>query len=301
MKRVHIPFYAAILILLGSCSTAYRTGQTPDDVYYSPAPAPQEVYVRTENQKDRDSYNYRNSVDDEDLAIRRGIYNSRFRSNVYVTFGAGSPYYGMGYSPYSYYNPYSYSSPYSFGNPYAYKYGYSPYSAFDYYDPYAFNSFYYDSYYNPYYSGLNLSPYSYVNYGYYPRVYYTNTNTRPVVRGARMYNLRPYNNANGVRSDNVTRGTAASPSSSGSAPVRRTTVAPSNNNRGVGNTIRRVFTPSDNSNSRVNRSYPSENTRSYDNSIYSPTRSSSSSSGSSSSSSSGSSGGGSAPVRTFRR
>ena len=46
---------------LSSCTTAYKTGQTPDDVYYSPA-RPQDEYVRTEKQDDRrylsDEYYY---------------------------------------------------------------------------------------------------------------------------------------------------------------------------------------------------------------------------------------------------
>ena len=35
-----------------SCTTAYKTGQTPDDVYFSPT-RPQEEYVRVEKQDDR--------------------------------------------------------------------------------------------------------------------------------------------------------------------------------------------------------------------------------------------------------
>lgn len=35
-----------------SCTTAYKTGQTPDDVYYSPA-KPEEEYVKVEKEEDR--------------------------------------------------------------------------------------------------------------------------------------------------------------------------------------------------------------------------------------------------------
>ena len=49
-----------LIIILGSCSSAYRTGQTPDDVYYSPAPI-QNGYVRTDNQDEKDSYAKNNS------------------------------------------------------------------------------------------------------------------------------------------------------------------------------------------------------------------------------------------------
>ena len=61
-----------IIAVFSSCSSAYRIGQTPDDVYYSPAPE-QDEYVTSDNQQDKDSYAYNNSNNIEDLAIRRGI------------------------------------------------------------------------------------------------------------------------------------------------------------------------------------------------------------------------------------
>jgi hypothetical protein len=36
---------------LSSCTTAYKTGQTPDDVYFSPT-RPQDEYVRVEEKED---------------------------------------------------------------------------------------------------------------------------------------------------------------------------------------------------------------------------------------------------------
>ena len=42
----------AIALVFGSCTTAYKSGQTPDDVYYSPT-RPQDEYVRTERRDDR--------------------------------------------------------------------------------------------------------------------------------------------------------------------------------------------------------------------------------------------------------
>jgi hypothetical protein len=38
---------ALVVAALSSCTTAYKTGQTPDDVYYSPT-RPQDEYVRME-------------------------------------------------------------------------------------------------------------------------------------------------------------------------------------------------------------------------------------------------------------
>lgn len=289
MRTKHLPLYAVMVIFLASCSTAYRTGQTPDDVYYSPEPAAAEGYVVSDNRDNRESYASRNSDYNEDLAIRRGIRNPSYRSNVYVSFGAGVPY-GMGY-----YDPYGF-------NNYGY-YNASRFNNFGYYNPYSFNSpyaynSYYDPFFNPYYGGIGLSPYQ--GYNYYPQSYISLKNpvSTNISRGARVYNLRPYN-ANNNRSNTRVVGNTYRPSNSNSTQVRRTntTPAPSNDNRSVGNRIRRVFTPSDNS-GRSNRVSPSENSRSYDNSTYSPSRSSSSSSSSSSNSSSGSS---SAPTRTFRK
>ena len=58
-----------------SCTTAYKTGQTPDDVYYSPArPSGGYGEERREQQNDA-SRNYRN----EDRAIRLGINDARWR------------------------------------------------------------------------------------------------------------------------------------------------------------------------------------------------------------------------------
>ena len=53
MKIKHLLLVGA-LAALGSCTTAYRSGQTPDDVYYSPAPE-QNTYVSTLSEKDQNS------------------------------------------------------------------------------------------------------------------------------------------------------------------------------------------------------------------------------------------------------
>ena len=50
--RLYILFLALAALTLGSCTTAYKTGQTPDDVYYSPV-RPQDEYVVTQQQDDR--------------------------------------------------------------------------------------------------------------------------------------------------------------------------------------------------------------------------------------------------------
>lgn len=317
MKIKHMLFLG-LTAALGSCSTAYRTGQTPDDVYYSPAP-PQNTYVTKENRQeentyvtkesdeDQNSYSYRN----EDEDIRRGIENPVYRNSI--TFSMGM---GYGYNPYSLFpynafnNPFYGYDPFGY-SPYAYNsYGYSPYGLKGmynpYFNPYAFNDF-------GYYSSPFMYSYSPYSFGYspfyssYSPLYYPhgfsriNTNT-----GARKYNLNAYNNT--AKTVNpVTRGTAQ--------PVRTVETTAPGRTTGVGNVIRRVFTPSqrnsyttpnstrtyDNNNTRVRRS----NTNSYENnqSNTNETRSFSprSSSSNTPSSSSGSSNSNSAPVRTFRR
>jgi len=97
----------------------YKTGQTPDDVYYSPLRTG--VVVQKEEKEEAKSDEVYNT---DDRLIRMGIYDSRFRylNNDYDY----SPYY------HTFYNSYSYNN--SFYRP-------------------SYNKFYYnDYYYNPFYS-----------------------------------------------------------------------------------------------------------------------------------------------------
>ncbi len=98
---------------LSSCTTAYKTGQTPDDVYYSPA-RPQDEYVRMEKEDDR-QYRYEEDFY-EDRYLRMKVRN-RYQWNdlndwyYYERWGFGhNYYYGSYYNPYNtwnyYYNPY---------------------------------------------------------------------------------------------------------------------------------------------------------------------------------------------------
>jgi len=96
---------------LSSCTTAYRSGQTPDDVYFSPA-KPQDEYVRV---KDNNEYRYADDYYD-DRYLRMKVHNhtqwnylddwysyDRYSYNY-------NRYYGTYYNPYTswnyYYNPY---------------------------------------------------------------------------------------------------------------------------------------------------------------------------------------------------
>lgn len=284
MKIKHL-LMLCLAAAFSSCSTAYRTGQTPDDVYYSPAPQ-ENTYVTKATDEDKNSYSYRNQ---EDADIRRGIEDPVYRSGITFSMGIGN------YSPYSIF-PYSpYSNP--FYNPYGYNYyGYDPFS------PYAYNPYGFKGGLSPYSYGLSpyyaygLSPY----YNpYFPILYSTgdlrvNTNT-----GARKYNLNVYNNNTG----NNRTGTNVQ-------PIRSTgtgTTQPSTGT-GVGNVIRRVFTPSQRSTYTPSNNNYNNNRRTYNDNYYNSNNNSyntpqrtftPSAPSNSSSSSSGSSNG--APVRTFRR
>ncbi|MEO5648626.1 MAG: hypothetical protein ABIR03_01735 [Ginsengibacter sp.] len=287
MKTKYL-FLVGLVVAFSSCSTAYRTGQTPDDVYYSPAPA-QNTYVRTASQDERDSYGYRN---DEEQDIRRGIRDQRYRSNVTLDIG-------YGYNPYAY-NPYAYNNPYSY-NPYSYNspYSFDPYGYKGIYDPYSYNPYYNN--YSPYYGRSNYSGYY---GGYYSPVYVlpvigrVNTNTGP-----RKYNLGAYNSPTSTSRETIRTPNGSRISGVNTTPAR--TFKPTNQGTGVGNVIRRVFTPSESrtytqpstSNNKTYRSSGNDNRvntapeRSFNN----PPSSNNTSTPSSSESS------GSAPVRIFRK
>ena len=103
---------ALTVAAFSSCTTAYKTCQTPDDVYFSPARA-QEEYVRAEKEDDR---RYRSDEYYDDRYLRMKV-SSRYRWNdlndwySYERYGSGYNYsYGSYYNPYNswnyYYNPY---------------------------------------------------------------------------------------------------------------------------------------------------------------------------------------------------
>ncbi len=93
---------ALSVLIFSSCTTAYKSGQTPDDVYYSPV-REQEDYVETEKER-----NYR--YDDEYYDNRYLRMKVRNRYRWYDLDGwYGYDRYSIGYNYYygSYYNPYN--------------------------------------------------------------------------------------------------------------------------------------------------------------------------------------------------
>jgi hypothetical protein len=100
------------LAAFSSCTTAYKSGQTPDDVYYSPLPKQEEYSKREEDKNNRYTEEY---YDDRYLRMKvrnRYQWNDLNDWYSYERWGFGHNYYwGSYYNPYNswnyYYNPYS--------------------------------------------------------------------------------------------------------------------------------------------------------------------------------------------------
>jgi len=179
LKTIHMNtrllFLALSIAGLSSCSTAYRTGQTPDDVYYSPE-RQKPAYVATNNSDDdrryNDNYSGSNYYESrEDMYLRMMVRN-RSRWSAFDNYYAMDSY----YSPHMYYT-----------NPWAYNYNPWSYSAFNNY--YSWNSFY-----NPYCSNIVIvNPVK--NSTYYNKI--------------KTFNLNAYNNnaySNGNATTNKVKG-----------------------------------------------------------------------------------------------
>ncbi|MEP7166344.1 MAG: hypothetical protein ABI741_16705 [Ferruginibacter sp.] len=82
---------------ISSCSTAYRSGQTPDDVYYSPTRV-----VEEDQQQDREETK---NTDFEEREIRMAVHDRRWR-DFDDDFDHRYDPYKYGYSYGYYYNPY---------------------------------------------------------------------------------------------------------------------------------------------------------------------------------------------------
>ncbi|MFI5187891.1 MAG: hypothetical protein ACHQF0_14260 [Chitinophagales bacterium] len=105
-------FSAAVL---GGCSSAYKTGQTPDDVYYSPQ-RPQDEYVNVKENDDSRYYGNDEYYDDQYLHMK--VHNRLVWSEL------DDYYYNPSYS-YGYYNSWNWNNPWS---PFTYwNYFYNPY------------------------------------------------------------------------------------------------------------------------------------------------------------------------------
>lgn len=118
MKFKNFLLLSGFIMVLASCTTAYKTGQTPDDVYSSPAP-PEEEYVKT---KKTDERRYRNYDDEEyedyddydDRYLRMKVRNRNRWSELDDWY-----FYGGRYN-FSYYNNWGYwNDPFYWNNPWS--------------------------------------------------------------------------------------------------------------------------------------------------------------------------------------
>lgn len=171
--KSYLPFLT-IAFFLASCSSVYKSGQTPDDVYFSPArpDRPQDEYARVEN-RDRRMYGD-DDVTLEDRYLRMKTRNRRyaFLENDYDCLCYGSNYN-------SYDNYYRLNNYYGYNNnSWMWNGGYGKY-----YNPYYANVYYSPYYYNPYYGNP-----------YYSGVVYGNVS--PVYNKPRRGNLQTYSSGN---------------------------------------------------------------------------------------------------------
>ncbi|MFT3677433.1 MAG: hypothetical protein QM781_16165 [Chitinophagaceae bacterium] len=247
MKRTFL-LSALSALVLASCSTAYKTGQTPDDVYFSPA-ADKEEYVVADKRDDR-YYGGTDYYEDRYLRMR---VTDRYRWSAFDDY-YNNPY---AYSPYSYYPSWN-----------------SPWNSY-----WAWNNFY-----NPY-CGWNFGGgYGYGHGGgiviIKDPVRY-NPPSRSLVLNPASYNIRTNSNANGSyapgRNNNYTgpRYNNSNANSGLGGTIRRTFSGSNNNSNNSYN------------GSHNNNNSTSTPTRSYNPSSSSSSSSSGSRSSSSSSSSGG--------------
>jgi hypothetical protein len=129
-------------VLLASCSSAYRTGQTPDDVYYSHGSVAEAEVKKTSQPTDNAYQSYWGSAEDDYLRMKVKNpsqwstiddldywygYNNHCNCNTSWNMGYYNTYsnpwawnsWGIGMGNNWYYNPYynNWNNPYSWGRP----------------------------------------------------------------------------------------------------------------------------------------------------------------------------------------
>ena len=105
--NLKILLFTLFVAAITSCSTTYRSGQTPDDVYYSPARAI-EVRHEEETEKKEETRMVRRVYEDRQIVMY--IHDPRWRS-FDDDYDAYYDPYRYGYTCGYYYNPYYYPSP----------------------------------------------------------------------------------------------------------------------------------------------------------------------------------------------
>lgn len=227
--KYKILLFGLIAAMFTGCSSVYRAGQTPDDVYYSPAKE-----GATKATAKRDKYEeYVSSQDDRYLRmkVRDRDRWSMIDDYSYWNDSRYVPYYNYNHYRNNIYNQFAWNNWYS-------PYGFSPYGISL---SYNWNSGYY---YNPnfMYSGY----YGYGGYSPYSNFYISKNPTRTSTNVNRpnlnAYRNNQYSNRNADYNNNNT------------------------NREGFGNTLRRAITPTDsynNSNRTSNNNTYSAPARTY--------------------------------------
>lgn len=214
--RIILALFATAAV--SSCSTVYRSGQTPDDVYFSPG-REGDAYVQVQQDGNR-RYQYQGYSSPEDRYLRMKVHNPALWSTL-----DDYNYYN---NDYLYYNNWAYNSPGGMGIlPWNTSYYWNNYWYWNsYYNPYCYNVVVVSPKSNPvvYSKVRNFSLNSYTNNNYYnkntnrpSRVlhgYYPNTSTS---NGSSLGNsLRKVLSGNNSNSSYYT----PSSGSSGSRPSR---------------------------------------------------------------------------------
>jgi hypothetical protein len=157
-----------------SCSI-YKTGQTPDDVYYSPARPQADSYVAVKKEKEGTSDNYQTYEQ----------YQDGFRDDRFLRMSIGNPYYLNAYDTYSSFD-WRYNSYYD-----GFNYGFnSPWNSY-----FAWNN-YYNPYCPPLYYGIGYGgAYAYGGAYYGAGTIKTTTSVTPLSRPL-TFSVNNYTNTN---------------------------------------------------------------------------------------------------------
>ncbi|MBS1633006.1 MAG: hypothetical protein JST10_10585 [Bacteroidetes bacterium] len=211
-----------VTIAFSSCSTAYKTGQTPDDVYFSSA-APHDEYVRVNSYQDDQKY-----------------YGDDYYDNRYLRMKVRNPHLWSPLNDWYYYGD-RYNYGYSYYNNYDLYLGYNPWNSYS----------YWNNYYNPYY-------YNYVVIN--PKI--TNTYTAPRTTNLNTFNSRKLlepniNNSKTTRKFNTTyRNNSSGNSERNTGSLLRNIFNRDNSSGNSGNTSSRSSESNSSGSSKSNSSAP---------------------------------------------
>lgn len=269
--NTRILLLALSVVALSSCSSMYKSGQTPDDVYYSPA-RPQAV--ASNNNNDDEYVNVRQPKQGANYQTYEQ-YQDSYRDDRFLRMSIGNPYYLNSYNAYSAFD-WRYNSYYD-----GFNYGFSsPWN----------NYFAWNSFYNPYALSFGYGGY-YGGYGYGSGYYGGGYHTGGVVYANRAPISRPVTfNVNSYSPNSNRSGSRNLPNTYYNNGQRY------NNGNTLNNGNRSYY---NNNSNNGNRSYTPANTNS-NNNTYTPSRSYTPSSGGSSGGSRSGGGGGGAVSRPSR-